>query len=141
VDFAHYYPGVEISALWRRRRWRRLLNLIVHLPAASHYAEAQANDEALIRRHLSKQRGPVEYRPRVSDWSPVVAELANLNDRVGELIMLQIASNGHPPPRLRPRPRPRTALERIRAELLEEQHTKLVDRLLPNRSTSEEDGR
>lgn len=118
--------------LWRRRRWRRLLNLIHHLPAASHYAEAQANDEELARAYLEHlgDDGPLPEQPRVSEWDPLRAELANLTDRVGELIAITVVAHGGDKVNVRPRPRPVTAVDRIREQVRVERHQRLVSRLL-----------
>lgn len=116
--------------LWRQRRWRRLLSLIERLPAASHLAEAQSDDEDLARALLGKPQS--EYRPRISEWSPVVAELNNVVDRLGELTATLVAVNGGKPPRVRPRPRPYTAIDRVRWQMREQQHASLVARLLPH---------
>lgn len=111
--------------MWRSRQWRRLLNLIDHLPAASYYAEAQANDDEIARAWLASGNKASEYRPRVSTWDPIVAELHNITDWLGAVYGAVLRSGGVKPPPVKPRPRPVTAIERMERRIREEQHDRL----------------
>ena len=91
-----------------------------------------ADDEDMARSYLAEHGDQPARPPRVAEWNPLRAELANITDRLAELIGAVIAVNGGKPPQLQPRPRPVTALDRVRHTLREEQHNALVLRLLPN---------
>lgn len=111
--------------------WRRLLNLIDHLPRNSYYVEAMADDEELAEMALSApERLDVPTGPRVSQWSLEAEIIAAAVDRLGEMFAVTIVSNGGKPPRLTPYPRPVTATERVRSRLRRERHASLVSRVL-----------
>lgn len=129
---------VDLITLWRRRHFRRLLNLIDHLPRNSHFAEAVANDEEharLLAEAIPASRGE-EWRPPMSTWSPEVAMLADLIDAVNALkavVTMANSQKGARKPDLKPYPRPGTMLEKVRREQRRKAHEELVARVLPNR--------
>jgi hypothetical protein len=126
--------GIDLAEHWRKRRWRRLLNIVDRLPSWSHFADALADDEEYARVILAADAsGGSEARaPRVRDWSPLHDEVTVLVDRVGELISITAAAHGgkaHIPPR----PRPRTAADRLRDARHLAAHEALTRRLLGDR--------
>lgn len=84
--------------------------LLDRLPAASHYWEAVAGDEELAEARAGVKREPRgRPAPKLSDFNPVVAELAVVSDLLGSV--LSVLTRGQFKPE--PRPRPVTALERV----------------------------
>jgi hypothetical protein len=110
--------------------WRRLLNLIDHLPRNSYYVEALADDEELAAMALDQPLDDMPSGPRVSQWSPEADLLAVVADRLAELAATVVASVGGAPGTLRPLARPRTAGDRLRARRRRERHEVLVQRVL-----------
>lgn len=101
--------------MWRdRRRHRKALNLIDHLPGHSAYVEALSNDPetaaAVAEGHIPIDEDAEPEGPRLSEWSPERAALADVIDRLGVLIGAVIASSGSKPPKFTPTPRPDTAM-------------------------------
>jgi hypothetical protein len=125
---------LDLATEWRSRRWRRLLNIIDHLPRTSAYREAVADDDDLAR-HLLKHSPPDPGRPqrRMSDWSPEVEMLTAVLDRLGELVQAVAAVGGAKPKKVQPAPRPVTAYERVRRNRRAERHRSLVSRVLPHK--------
>lgn len=124
---------MDLATEWRGRRWRKLLNLIDHLPRDSAYVEAIANDDAMADQ-LVEQVPETAPGPRLSDWSPEVEALYALVDRVTELIHLTAAVNGAKPGRMQPAPRPVTAFDRARIRRRVRKHRDLVARVLPHKA-------
>lgn len=122
---------IDIADLWARRRWRRLLNLIDHLPVGSFYVEAQADDDEVARLLVNRPQEERVVPPRLSEWGPVREELVIVADRLGELIALFVSANGGGKVKLHPRPRPVTALDRARVDQRLAKHQALVERLIP----------
>jgi hypothetical protein len=100
--------------------------LLSRLPASSAFVEAQLDDPEVAARLVAQPDGPPS-RPRVSDWSPDVARLTDIFDRLGELLaaVIATASGGKvkPPP---PSPRPSTAVDRLKAQAVKDRHRALV---------------
>jgi hypothetical protein len=123
---------------WRSRRWRRLLNLIDHLPGHSAYAEALAADEVLAEVILAQPEPPDRFRgPRVSEWTPERAALAEISDKLSVLIATTVAAAGSKPPKVTPSPRPQVAADAVRERRRIEQHLRLVDMVLPDRDRAD----
>jgi hypothetical protein len=59
-----------------------------------------AGDDQLAFEY-GEQESPDSRGPRLQDWSPEVAVLAAVVDRLGELIRIQIARAGRKPPAIR----------------------------------------
>jgi hypothetical protein len=130
ADLHHHYR-LDLLDLWRGALSpRKVLNLIDHLPATSNYIAAMAGDDQLANQEHASA-GP--RGPRLQDWSPEVAALAAVVDRLGELIRIQIARAGKKPPAIRAFPRPVTAADRARIRRRHQQHRELVARVLPDR--------
>lgn len=84
--------------------------LLDRLPAASHYWESVAGDEELAEASAGAKREPRgRPTPKLSDFNPVVAELAVVSDLLGSV--LSVLTHGQFKPE--PRPRPVTAMERV----------------------------
>ena len=64
--------------------------------------------------------------PRMSEWTPDVARLTDIYDRLGELVAAVIATAGGKPPKLVPSRRPRTELDRLRDRSAQARHAGLV---------------
>ena len=118
--------------LFQRRRVRRLLNLINHLPRNTHFTEAISLDEEhaeAVARAPQEKREP--YRPPMHAWSMEAQMLATVIDRLGALQHILVAVNskkgaGEPP---KPYPVPLVALERIRHQVRMQKHQSLVARV------------
>lgn len=103
---------MDLGDLFRRRRWRTLLNLIDGLPPNSHFVDALANDEEAMSALIDAPE--TAARERMAEWSPEVQKLAVVIDRLGELIQATVAAGGGKPSKFKPQPRPMTALDAAR---------------------------
>lgn len=84
--------------------------LLDRLPAASHYWEAVAGDEEIAEARAGRAGRPKgRSGPKLSEFNPVVSELAVISDRIGSV--LSVLTRGEA--KIEPRPRPVTALERV----------------------------
>lgn len=124
--------------MWRRRRWRKLLSLIDHLPPNSYYHQAVMNDPEHAAAIVAQQaRAKAEGKdtgtgkPPLSTWSAEVSMMAKVLDAVRHLQYLTVAVNGsknaQPP---KPEPRPGTALEAADRKRRQADHEKLTARLI-----------
>lgn len=121
---------LDLATEWRSRRWRRLLNIIDHLPRDSAYFEAVADDDELAERVAAnppKEQGP---RRRMTDWSPTVELLSAILDRLAELTQTVAALGGAKPRKVPRAPHPVTAVDRARTRRRFEKHQKLTARVL-----------
>lgn len=124
--------GLDLATEWRRRRWRKLLNIIDRLPRDSAYIEAMSDDEDMAEHLLDRsEQGP---KRRMSEFSAQVELLSVIADRQAEMIQVLVARRGARPPRIKWQPRPETALERVRRRRRRHQHDRLVARVLPARA-------
>lgn len=141
--------GLDLGTMFRARQWRRLLNMIDHLPRNSWYTETMSNDEehakllseAMAKRNSSEEgeaaRGTGHPPMRV--WTQESSMLAEILDGIRNLTYTLRAVNGDktakPPV---PTPRPITALEvqarRARHNERQRRHETLVGRLLPHKA-------
>lgn len=121
--------------MWRDRRWADLLNLIDWLPRNSAYIEALSDDEEVAEQVLRapENKRPRGAGPRISEWSLEVEKMTDVIDRLGEVMVAVIASNGGKAPRVRPQQRPKTAIDRLRERKRYEHHKKTVARVLIQR--------
>lgn len=127
ADFARWYPQERLTVLWRKRRWRYLLNLIDHLPRDSYFVEALLDDEEFGEQMASMPAS--EPRERVSEWGPTRAGLAQVEDAVRALhATVQSALGGKP--QFEPAIRPSTAVDRARKGAVQRQHRRNVQRFL-----------
>ena len=136
----------DIGALWRSRRWRKLLNLIDHLPQNTwfHQAVSEDVDHAVMLLKAQKEarrRGiePPPSGPSMRSWSPEVDALTKVLDAVNNLSYITAAANGGGKAK-KPKvaPRPPTAMERAKLRLRQEEHAILVRRMLPHQYGNDE---
>jgi len=133
------YPGTDPYTLWRTRAWRKLLNLIDHLPQNTWYHAAVSMDvehammvlEAQERAERLGQPGPPKG-PGLQTWSPEVAELVGLRDDVRNQTAVIVKSNGGNAREPKPLPRPATANETARLRKRMRDHDILRRRMLPH---------
>jgi hypothetical protein len=103
--------GLDLLDFFRgRHSWRKLSNLIRQLPSSSRTTEAMANDDEFADR--VGPQAATDTGPRVSEYTPEVARLDVLVDRLSELIAVSIQLAGGKAPRVRPARRPETAFSR-----------------------------
>lgn len=123
---------LDLADEWKSRRWRRLINLIDHLPRDSFMHEAMADDEELAEHMLASE--PAEKPPvrRWSEYGIQVELLAGIYDRLAEVPNAIAAANGAKPRKVKPYPRPVTAMERVRERRAKRKHRSVVARMLPN---------
>jgi len=126
----HEVHGLDLTAEWQSRRWRRLLDLVDGSRRTSHLQEAMAQDdelaEALLESDDSERSGP---KRRVIDFTAEVEVLSVLADRVAELIQVVGAGRGMKRGRVTPMPRPETALHRARERRTRRKHRYTVARV------------
>lgn len=137
--------GVDLGELWQQRRWGRLLSLIDRLPSHTWYAQAVSEDEehtAMLAKQLAEAELSGERRedpdPPISTWSPEVAKLTDIQDTLKELVHITVSMNAEqkvPEPKFAARPNSslKRQADRIKQEMREERHQKLVARVLPDR--------
>ncbi len=150
-----YYPqleadlhprGTDIGALWRARDWRRLLNLIDHLPRNTYYSEKMTNDEEYAKAMAEAQAeqqadGGSAKRtpPPMHSWSFEAGMLAEIIDAIHALdhTTKMVASNGKGPKAPEPYLRPQTAFaDATRAAVharKKKRHEALTKRILPHK--------
>lgn len=104
--------GLDLLDFFRgKHSWRKLSNLIRQLPSSSRYIEKMANDDELAEMY-PEQPEAADTGPRLSEYTPEVARLDVLVDRLSELIAVSIDIAGGKAPRVRPAKRPETAFTR-----------------------------
>lgn len=110
---------------------RKVLTLIDRLPSDSHYVSAVADDDDLAE--AVEAHAAANPAPSMTEWSPMMALLAVIADRLAVLINVQVARGGGKPGPVHPYPRPVTAAQRVREQRRLERHNRLVSLLLPGR--------
>lgn len=134
IEYDLLTRGIDPLELFHARRWRRLRSLILHLPRTSLTREAMVQDDEMVAelvRNDPKAAEPAKH-PRFSDFSPEVEALADVTDRLGEVVRgLSGLASGKKGPSVKPVPRPRTAFDRVKDTISQEQHDSLTSRLLP----------
>jgi hypothetical protein len=132
-------PGrLDLATEWRRRRWRRLLNIIDNLPRESRFFEARVNDEHVVEALVKAEgkeapAGPAGPTRRMADWSAEVELLTAAVNRLGEIAQGVATLGGAKPGKVPPAPQPTTAYETVRNRLRSRKHESLVSRLLPHK--------
>lgn len=140
------YVHEDLGELWRRRRWRTLLDILDHLPSHSWYSATVNMDpehakmlaESIAARAAS---GEDENKgPHLTTWTPEMSMLAKVIDAIKGVSWTVAAVNGQKPAEPKPEPRPRTPieLEMKRAEYARKKanHESLVARLLPHKKAN-----
>lgn len=113
----------DVLQHWDVRRW---LNLIDQLPRGTAYQEALALDEDYARQVVADEAtAPAggRHRPSLREWDGVVEVLADLHDRVVDLVNV----NAQKRTGLRYYPRPATAVEQARKEWVDRQITEIAE--------------
>lgn len=108
--------------------WRKLRVLLDHLPSWSAFSEARLSDVEFaeqVERLALETKGPPPG-PALSEFTPQVAMLADIMDRLGDVVVATISAQGGKPPEIPRTPRPRTAVDRLRAQRDRERHESLV---------------
>lgn len=143
------FVGVDLTELWRRRQFRRLMLYIDHLPAHSHYNAAIVNDPEHVKGILEQQArlkasGELEEPkgPPLTTWTPEVAAIVRATDAIKAVQHQVLVSNWsdtkkQPPSAPKPEPRPHTLLS-SQGKLFEHErrqaaHEALAARLVPHR--------
>jgi hypothetical protein len=103
--------------LWRERQFRRLLNLIDHLPANWFFNEERVNDPEIAE--AMAKLPETEYEERLINWSPESALMAQSFDRLGQLINAVVIMAGGKQVDIKPLPRPVTEIQRARERVVE----------------------
>lgn len=101
--------------------------LINGLPSNSHFVEAKLNDPEYAEWAAAQKPGP-PTPPPLSEWSPEIARLADVVDRLGEVASILIGTaSGKTPPSVTPVRRPVTGIDKVRAAQSKARHLSLVD--------------
>jgi hypothetical protein len=125
-------PEIDLATEWRSRRWRRLLNLIDHLPRNSHYYQAISDDELFAEQVLDADTPSSQGTRLMTEWTPETEMLTNIYDRLGEQIAVALAVGGaKKPARPKPMVRPKTAMDRVKRKRRERESAALKSKLLP----------
>jgi hypothetical protein len=114
-----------MSALWRARRFRFLLNIVDGLPHASHLGQARADDEEVARLTGRAPAGP-RWRPSVRHHDETAVILTAIQAGIENLISLQ--AEKYTPTPIQP---PLTAVDRIREQAARKQYRRLESILFP----------
>jgi hypothetical protein len=133
VDFASKFPGMDLGELWRTRQWRKLLNLIDHLPRNSFFTAAVANDDEHVEQIIAaRERAGSEEAsgPSLSEYDGVLERLDALVDATNQNTAATIAAAGAKAPRIPPQQRPVTAFERVAHRRKSAKHQSVVSRML-----------
>jgi hypothetical protein len=109
-----------------------VLDYLEHLPRASAYHSAVAEDEELAE-ELAGQADTAPRPPRLAEFGPDIQVLAEIRDLLASLIGVQIARAGKTPKKVKPYPRPESAMDRVRRRQRYSAHRDLVARVLPQR--------
>lgn len=140
---ADLLPGIDPFELWQQRRWRRLLNLIDHLPQNSHFTAAVEGDEEhmrLLEEARAKQpKSQEKWAPPRAYWTTDTEILATIRDSVEKLGAITIGVNlpkGKKPPKVDAYPRPVAGYKKRSGQAMKDRraaHEALADRVLARR--------
>lgn len=147
ADFARVYPGTDPGALWRSREWRKLLNLIDHLPQNTWYQAAVSEDvehqEMLLDAREAAEKNGTPHdgppSPSLAIWSPEVDKLAELIDVSRAVYAATVKAGGGKPKDPQPVPRPKSAMESAKLRRRKREHDALVSRLVPSRAQPDDE--
>lgn len=126
--------GADLTDLFRRRRWRKMLNMIDHLPYSSHYRQEMLNDEEFARAIMerqAKQNAPTKGGVPVSEYTQEVDLLRTLIVAVRALQATVSSALGGTPGQIEPPPGPITLLKQMENDIRQAAHESLVARVLP----------
>lgn len=100
--------------------------MLAQLPQHSRYVEALTDDPEWGEWASSLPESSAPRNPRLSDWTPDVATLTEIKDRLTELIAVTLQAAGGKAPQVHPSLRPLTAADKLRAAKRMERHNSLV---------------
>lgn len=101
--------------------------LVEHLPLSSAFVEARLDDPEVAEMLARQADTGRPSRPSLQDFTPEVAALYDVVDRLGENIAAVIIAAGGKAPTIAPVLRPMTGVERARMQMEIKHHTDLVD--------------
>lgn len=111
--------GLDLLDFFRgARSWRQLLVILDHLPRASRFRQAAADDDEWAEGALAEEQVGRVAEPPTLPLSEFTREVELLSV-VAELLQsvnanIRVLAHDKNPPRVQPMPRPRTALDRAR---------------------------
>ena len=129
--------GLDLLTEIRRRRWRKLLNMIDHLPYSSHYRQEMLNDEEFARAIMerqAKQNTPTRAGIPVREYTQEVDLLRTLIVAVRALQATVSGALGGKPGHIEPPPGPITLLKQMENDVRRTAHESLVARVLPQKA-------
>lgn len=122
--------------MWQSRQWRKLLNLIDHLPQNTHFHHALMQDEGYAK-FLAKMRdegkADAKAAPRWEVWSSEREGLARVEDAVKQLSHSIVAAFGGKPGEFKFVVRPASKIDAAAAKTKSEEHKKLASRFIAGR--------
>jgi hypothetical protein len=133
--------GLDLGELFRERRWRFLLTLLMQLPQTSNMKAKLADDEEFARsvlrgRDIDDLRQPGKATVSLTEFSPEVAALFDVVDRLGDVCAGLRGLSGAKARPPRPLPRPKTAFDRVAFENRRRAHKALWERVKPRELTA-----
>lgn len=132
MDFQGPQIRLDLGEMVRTGQYRKILNFIDHLPQASHYYQAVANDDEhveLILKAQEAQGGQPEAEqtgPPLSEWTATVDSLAQVRDLLSQILTVSIAAAGGKPEKARSAPRPATKFDTVRARKLKAKQDRIL---------------
>lgn len=134
--------ATDLNTLFKARDWRRLLNMIDHLPRNAWYTEAVSNDEEhaeMIAKSMAESPdNAAPAAPPLRTWSQEASILADVMDQLRRIEATIVGAAGGKPGKSAPYTRPETALQRALQRGVHERksanHKALVGRLLPHKA-------
>ncbi|AZS11713.1 tail assembly chaperone [Arthrobacter phage Maja] len=126
IEYDLHQMGLDLIDFFRgRHSWRKLSNLVRQLPSSSRTIEAMADDDEMADMMMDAPKA-ADTGPRLSEYTPEVARLDVLVDRLSELISATIQVHGGKAPRIRPAKRPETAFSRAEKRRTEQRISSLI---------------
>lgn len=127
--------------MWRDRKWRKLLNLIDHLPFNSHLKQTQLNDPTYTESLLEAQKKAEAEGKRapsghlISESSPEVREMRRVRQQVevlkGVVIAFAGGKAGQPT-----QDQYQTTLREVDTEMRKARHQDIVARMIRKTDTA-----
>ncbi len=132
ADLQQVY-GVDMAVLFKERRYVHLLALIEGLPTASRYTKALFDDDEMAERILDSGQGEAsgDYHPPLSEWTPELAALTEISDKLSAIQQTQIGVAGGKAKSPKPSPRPETALDRAKERRVHEAQQRILSIFSP----------
>ena len=122
---------MDLTSMWRLRRWSFLIDLIDQLPSNSRTTEAILNDEEIAEEILAqRESGDTSdgaWHPRFSEFGQTQQMLAQIIDQLSGLQATTVAAAGGDPKTSRPYPRPQSAVDRLKRKREQESQNQILD--------------